>query len=130
MTKRFAELTAFIPRIKDGNFGEWVIDRENDGTPEHPIQFPYVKYSSKVDDFVQTLYAFCEAHPEFEHTRYDETLERLGREWGSKFMEEADVSGIDAKGVLRQNGNLVAASLVCMVKANGYDTFSGNLYGE
>ena len=30
MTKKFAELTAFIPRIKDDKYGEWI--RVNQGT--------------------------------------------------------------------------------------------------
>ena len=33
-------LTKYIPMIQTDSFGEWVIDKENDGTPEHPIQMP------------------------------------------------------------------------------------------
>ena len=35
---RFDILVKYIPMIQADSFGEWVIDKENDGTPEHPIQ--------------------------------------------------------------------------------------------
>ena len=113
MAYKFTELTAFIPRIKDDSFGEWIIDRENDGTPEHPIQFPYVHYSRVVDEFIDTLYAFCGAHPEFEHTRYGETLDNLGIDWGSTSMEQADVSSVEAKGVIALLIGAVRAERFC-----------------
>lgn len=37
---KFDILTKYIPMIQTDSFGEWVIDKENDGTPEHPIQMP------------------------------------------------------------------------------------------
>ncbi len=97
MTNKFAELTAFIPRIKNDTYGEWIIDHENDGTPEHPKQMPFVHYSEVVVEFVDTLYKYCDAHPEFEHTKYGETLDRLRNQLGSTSFEEADVSNMDAK---------------------------------
>ena len=112
MENKFAELTAFIPKLKDGDFGKWIIDRENDGTPEHPKQFPFVKYSSTVDAFLHTLYAFCSAHPEFEHTKYRETLDTILHDWDINTMEKADVSTLDAKGVI--------ALLICAVRADRF----------
>lgn len=113
MTNKFAELTAFIPKIKDGAFGEWIIDRKNDGTLEHPIQMPFVNYSRIVHEFEKALYKFCEEHPEFEHTRYGDTLKSIGLEWGSKSMEEADVSNVDAKGIIALLMGAVRAERFC-----------------
>ena len=113
MTNKFTELTAFIPKIKDDAFGEWFIDRENDGTPEHPKQMPFVNYSRVVDEFIETLYRYCEAHPEFEHTHYGDTLNSIDLKWGSKSMEEADVSNIDAKGVIALLIGAVRAERFC-----------------
>lgn len=113
MAKKFADLTAFIPRIKDDSFGEWFIDRENDGTPEHPKQMPFVNYTRVVDQFINTLYAYCEAHPEYEHTKYGHTLESLGIEWGSTSMEQADVSDMEAKGVIALLIGAVRAERFC-----------------
>ncbi|CAK7036797.1 hypothetical protein [Tissierella sp.] len=31
---KFDILTKYIPMIQTDSFGEWVIDKENDGTPE------------------------------------------------------------------------------------------------
>lgn len=42
MTETYKKITDYIPFLEDDKFGEWIIDRENDGTMEHPIQFPYV----------------------------------------------------------------------------------------
>ena len=41
----FEELVGLIDKIKDDSIGEWIVDKENDGTPEHPIQMPFVVYS-------------------------------------------------------------------------------------
>ena len=113
MTYKFAELTAYIPQIKGDAFGEWFIDRENDGTPEHPKQMPFVNYSRVVDNFVDTLYHYCDEHPEFEHTRYHDTLQSHGLEWGMASMKDADVSSMDAKGVIALLIGAVRAERFC-----------------
>ena len=113
MANKFADLTEFIPRIKDDTFGEWIIDRVNDGTLEHPKQFPFINYTDAVTDFIQTLYAFCQEHPEFEHTRYTDTLNSFGLEWSSSSMEQADVSSMDAKGVIALLIGAVRADRFC-----------------
>ena len=90
MTKKFAELTALIPKIKD-----WMI--ENEGITEEQ---PFWYHHEVENEFIKTLSHFGETHPEFEYTRYGETLKEHGIEWGETSMEEADVSGMDAKGVI------------------------------
>ena len=64
---KFESLTKYLPQLSDDTFGTWIIDRENDGTPEHPIQMPYVHYTEMVDHFVHDVYAFMEANEEFEN---------------------------------------------------------------
>lgn len=32
----YEALTTFIPALVTDNIGEWIIDKENDGTAEHP----------------------------------------------------------------------------------------------
>ena len=46
MSSKYDDLIRFIPAIKDDNFGKWIVDHENNGTSEHPIQFPFVNYSA------------------------------------------------------------------------------------
>jgi ADP-ribosyl-[dinitrogen reductase] hydrolase len=56
---KFKVLTKYIGRIsKSESYGEWFIDRENDGTSEHPIQMPYVNFNELVDLFVTEFYQF------------------------------------------------------------------------
>lgn len=43
----FQELTGFIERLDSEEHGNWVIDKENDGSQEHPIQMPYVNYGRR-----------------------------------------------------------------------------------
>ena len=97
---KFETLTKYLPEIKSGNFGDWYTDKENDGTPEHPIHFPFVEYSQLVYQFEEDFFAFCEEHPEYEYTKYTETLAANNIEWGTESMESADVSGLDAKAII------------------------------
>ena len=64
---QFKSLTKYIPLIEDDHIGRWHIDRENDGTPEHPIQFPFVVFSEMVNQFVDDVYAIVEGYPEWDN---------------------------------------------------------------
>lgn len=35
-------LTKYLLELASNEKGVWLIDKENEGTPEHPIQIPYV----------------------------------------------------------------------------------------
>ena len=54
----FEELVGLIDKIKDDSIGEWTVDKENDGTFEHPIQMPFVVYSRVVRQFERVVYNF------------------------------------------------------------------------
>ena len=110
---KFENLTKYLPQLSDDNFGTWIVDRENDGSPEHPIQMPYVRYTETVDHFVHDVYAFKEANPDFELTRYGEILEQNGLEWGGKSMSEADVSEKDARCIMALIMGAVRAERFC-----------------
>ena len=110
---KFENLTKYLPQLSDDTFGTWIVDRENDGTPEHPIQMPYVRYTETVDHFVHDVYAFKEANPDFELNRYGEILEQNGLEWGGKSMGEADVSDKDARCVMALIMGAIRAERFC-----------------
>ena len=38
----YESLIKYLPLLSSDGIGDWVIDKENDGTSEHPIQMPYV----------------------------------------------------------------------------------------
>jgi len=69
-------ITKYIPAVRADSIGYWVIDNENDGTPEHPIQFPFVAYTGIVHRFIDDVYAFEKANKDMELTRYGDILKQ------------------------------------------------------
>lgn len=111
--KKFENLIKYLPLLEDDNIGTWIIDRENDGTPEHPIQMPFVNYSEMVHNFIKDVYDFEEKNKDFELTRYGEILEKNGLEWDSKSMSEADVSSLDGQCIMALIMSAVRAERFC-----------------
>ncbi|WAT81540.1 DUF6508 domain-containing protein [Bacillus safensis] len=97
---QFEILTKYIPMLQEDRIGEWVIDQENEGTAERPIQMPFVHYSETVRHFIEDVYTFAEQHQEMELTRYSEILLENGIEWGMNDMEHVDISNLNAQCVL------------------------------
>lgn len=110
---KFENLIKYLPLLEDDNIGTWIIDRENGGTPEHPIQMPFVNYSEMVHHFIDDVYDFEEKNKDFELTRYGEILEKNGLKWGSKSMSEADVSSLDSQCVMALIMGAVRAERFC-----------------
>ena len=96
----FETLTKFLPLFEEAQFGKWIIDRENDGSPEHPMQFPYVDYSNAASDFVDEVYRFVENNSSMDLYRYRDILNEAGIEWGADPMRNADVSSLDGRTVM------------------------------
>ncbi|PRS27744.1 hypothetical protein C6X96_18025 [Bacillus pumilus] len=97
---QFDILTKYIPLLQEDPIGEWVIDQENDGTAEHPIQMPFVKYSETVRHLIEDIYTFAEQHEEMGLIRYREILRENGIESGMNDMENVDISNLNAQCVL------------------------------
>ena len=110
---KFAELTKYLPLLENDSIGSWIIDRENDGTPEHPIQMPFVNYSEMVHRFIDDVYDFSDNNKDFELNRYGEILERNGLEWSLKAMSEADVSTLDGQCIMALIMGAVRAERFC-----------------
>ena len=56
----YENLTKYLDEFTGTEFGTWIVDDKNDGTPEHPLQFPFVNYSRVVDQFIDDVYAFVD----------------------------------------------------------------------
>lgn len=97
---KFDILTKYIPMIQADSIGEWVVDKENNGTPGHPIQKPFVGYSEMVHNFIDDVYTFEESNKDIGLTRYGDILKANGLEWGAESMKNADVSNLNAQCVL------------------------------
>lgn len=108
MKSKFDHIIRLIPALKHDDFGEWIIDRENDGTPEHPIQFPYVRYSACVRELEQAIY---ELEEEFGLCKYHEILQRHGIDIKSR--EKTDVSKFDATATLALLYSVIRAERMC-----------------
>ena len=72
-------------------FGTWIIDKKNDGTPEHPLQIPFVNYSRVVDQFIDDVFSFVDKYEEVGLCSYQKVLEENGIKWNAQSMETAVV---------------------------------------
>ncbi len=70
----YQTLTDYLPEIESDGFGKWIVDKDNDGTPENPIQISYAEYSQVVRRFIHDTYSFQENHPEYGLNRYSDIL--------------------------------------------------------
>lgn len=96
----YEKLTKYLAELARDEKGVWIIDNENDGTPEQPIQMPYVNYSRMVRNFTDDVYSFVNEHEEMGLNPYSEILKANGIEWGRDSMSTAVVENLDAKCVL------------------------------
>ncbi len=96
----FESLTSLLPKLQTAECGEWIIDRENDGSPEHPKQFPFVAYGRAVTDLEKAIYSFIDEHKEMELTRYGDILGAANIQWDAVSMRDAEVSGRDGRTVM------------------------------
>lgn len=95
----YENLTKYLDEFTGTKFGTWIIDKKNEGTPEHPIQFPFVNYSRVVDQFIDDVYSFVDNHEELGLHSYIKILEENGIQWSAEPMVKADVDNLDAGGV-------------------------------
>ena len=112
--EQFAVLTKYINELAEAEvFGEWVVDRKNDGSPEHPIQFPFVNFSRVSEAFVEDFYKFSESHLEYELQQYGDILERNGLKWDNALMRRADVENLDEQVILALMMGAIRAERFC-----------------
>lgn len=96
----YEQLTAFLDELPTTEYGRWHYDQENDGSPEHPFQLPFVIYNPIVTKLVKAIQQFVGDHPDMELTRYGEILEQSGIKWELESMSCADVSTLDGRSVV------------------------------
>lgn len=109
----YESLTKYLDEFTGAEFGTWIIDKKNDGTPEHPLQFPFVNYSCVVDQFIHDVYSFADNHEEMGLHSYQKVLEENGIKWNAKSMETAVVDDLDAKCVVALIYGAIRAERFC-----------------
>ena len=88
----YEDLTKLLNQLDDGPYGEWIIDKENDGSPEHPLQFPYVHFLNEVvGDLMDTVYHYANNGHDYLF-RYDETIQAGGVDIRNIPLKDVDVS--------------------------------------
>lgn len=100
MMKKYSALTKYINLLKNDNAGEWICDKENDGSSERPIHVPFVSYSIAVNNLADDIYKFAKESNEIVPSKYAEILQANGIEWNSDSMMKADASELDAQCIL------------------------------
>ncbi|WP_419079826.1 DUF6508 domain-containing protein [Phascolarctobacterium succinatutens] len=98
--KKYSALTKYINLLKNNNAGEWICDKENDGSSERPIHLPFVSYSIAVNNLADDIYKFAKESDEIVPSKYAEILQANGIEWGYDSMMKADASVLDAQCIL------------------------------
>ena len=98
--KKYSVLTKYINLLKNDIVGEWNCDKENEGSAERPIQFPFVNYSIVVQKLEDDIYKFAKESEEIVPGKYAKILQANGIEWGYDSMIKADASGLDAQCIL------------------------------
>ncbi|MBC6009223.1 DUF6508 domain-containing protein [Catenibacterium faecis] len=109
----YESLTKYLDEFTGTEFGTWIIDKKNDGTPEHPLQFPFVNYSRVVDQFIHDVYSFVDNHEEMGLHNYIKILEDNGIKWNAQSMETAVVDDLDAKCVVALIYGAIRAERFC-----------------
>ena len=98
--KKYSALTKYINLLKNDNAGEWICDKENDGSSERPIHVPFVSYSIAVNNLADDIYKFAKESDEIVPSTYAEIIQANGIEWGYDSMMKADASELDAQCIL------------------------------
>ena len=109
----FDKLIDLIEPLKTNEAGEWIFDNEHSGTKDDPKQMPFVHYSDVVMTLISEVGNFVDANPDYNLTHYNELLNERGLKWNHQSLEEADVSEMDAQGILAMLVGLIRGERFC-----------------
>lgn len=109
----YENLTKYLDKFTGTEFGTWIVDKKNDGTSEHPLEFPFVNYSGVVDQFIDDVYSFVDNHEEMGLHSYQKVLEDNGIKWSWEPMVKAEVDNLDAKCVVALIYGAIRAERFC-----------------
>ena len=93
----YESLTALIPAIEKGEFGEWS-KQTGDGSEENPLVFCHIEYSEPVNKLLDELRVFSHTHAEEMNLRYYPGIEAdIQARWQGKNLFDIDVSLLDGR---------------------------------
>lgn len=95
----FEALTKYVPQLSElQKYGKWHLDCENDGSPEHPIQMPYVQYDEIIAEFVEDVYRLFGQYAESRD--YPDILKKYGIEQNEASLKNAPAEKMDGEAIL------------------------------
>ena len=109
----YESLTVFIDQLDSDDYGTWHVDKENDGSAEHPIQLPFVIYGRVVQELEEAVNLFAIERREMMLTGYRNILEANGISWNTQSMTNADISVLDGQAVMALLVGAVRAERFC-----------------
>lgn len=109
----YEKLTKYLDEFTGTEFGTWIFDKKNDGTPEHPRQMPFIRYSSVIMHFIEDVHSFVYEYEEIGLYNYDKVLEENGINRGMESMAKAEVDNLDAKCVIALIFSIIRAERFC-----------------
>ena len=109
----YEKLTKYLDEFTGTEFGTWIFDNKNDGTPEHPAQMPFLSYSSVIMHFIEDVHSFVYEYEEIGLYNYQKVLEENGIEWGMESMAKTEVDNLDAKCVIALIFGVIRAERFC-----------------
>ncbi|CDE27388.1 uncharacterized protein BN591_01635 [Catenibacterium sp. CAG:290] len=109
----YEKLTKYLDEFTGTEFGTWIFDNKNDGTPEHPAQMPFLSYSSVIMHFIEDVHSFVYECEEIGLYNYKKVLEENGIEWGMESMAKTEVDNLDAKCVIALIFGVIRAERFC-----------------
>ncbi len=124
----YEELTDILEELPQTEYGHRIMDHENDGSPEHPIQTLFVSYSGLVKKFMDAVYSFQKSHPEYRLEHYRNILEQHGIKWGNPSVDASDVADMDGVCVMALLLGAVRAERFCDGALRGFfqkEAYSG-----
>lgn len=110
---KFDKLINLLGLLEKDSIGEWIIDKEHKGTEDNLIHMPYPRYTEVVGELIAAVYEFEHENPEYELTHYGELLKERGIEWSFRSMENADISNMDAQGIMALLMGMVRGERFC-----------------
>lgn len=109
----YESLTKYLDEFTGTEFGTWIFDNKNDGTPEHPAQMPFLSYSSVIMHFIRDVHSFVYEYEEIGLYNYEKVLEENGIEWDMESMAKTEVDNLDAKCVIALIFGVIRAERFC-----------------
>lgn len=95
---RFERITGVIPVLEgEGKHGDWIVDAEHRGTPDDPVQMPFVGYGKAGEMLIEAVHKCVEdLGEEMGMHDYMGVLESYGLH-GEDDIQAVDASACDAK---------------------------------